>query len=136
MSTFENNNRNLDTLIDATASLLYYTGIAFANGGLTETPDHGKAVDCYMQASALGNIDSLYCLGLCYANGWGVPIIDHETACSFYTEAAENGHPAATYTLGLCYENAWGVPFDIDKAYEFFHKAADLGYPEAIEKLS
>ena len=60
MSTFENNDKNLDALTNGVASLLYYIGIAFANGGLTGTHDHGKAVDCYMQASVLGNIDSLY----------------------------------------------------------------------------
>ena len=41
----------------------------------------------------------------------------------------------AQYSLGYCYENGWGIVKDMEKALEYYHKAADHGYEDAIKAL-
>ena len=53
--------------------------------------------------------------------------------------AAEQGDAEALYQLGNCYQNGEGVEQDIEKAIEWWLKAADLGHEKAselIQKLS
>lgn len=131
--SFENNANYL--IFQSNAMILYHLGISYANGGMTGTPDHEKAVDCYRQAALMGNPDAMYCLAICYSNGYGVEK-SYSIACEWYEQAAEYGHSQSLFNLGLCYENGWGVMTDYATAEKYIQRAAELGNKEAIRKLT
>lgn len=56
-------------------------------------------------------------------------------AVKYYKEAADMDIDIAQYSLGYCYENGWGIVKDMEKALEYYHKAADHGYEDAIKAL-
>ena len=49
---------------------------------------------------------------------------------------ADAGSPRAMTLLGIMYENGLGVDADPVKALELYQKAADLGYPQAIQNMA
>ncbi|MBF0271257.1 MAG: sel1 repeat family protein [Magnetococcales bacterium] len=53
----------------------------------------------------------------------------------FVRVAATFGDADAQYNLGLMYETGDGVQKDIKKAWDWFHRAAEQGLPEAQNKL-
>ena len=56
-----------------------------------------------------------------------------ETAIKWYTKAGEQGHAGAQCYLGLCYESGEGVTKDMQKAVEWYTKAAEW-YMKAAEQ--
>lgn len=48
---------------------------------------------------------------------------------------AEKGHSLFQYKLGLMYEKGNNVPQNYEKAFHFFEKAAEQGFPDAKKKL-
>lgn len=44
-----------------------------------------------------------------------------------YTEAAEMGYAPAQTSLGTCYRTGWGVEKDMEKAFDWYKKAAEQG---------
>ena len=56
----------------------------------------------------------------------------------WFQKAAGRGQPRALFLLGECYEEGHGVQEDLEKALEYYQKAADKGYrsaQEAIDRL-
>ena len=53
----------------------------------------------------------------------------------WFTSAARAGNPTAMYNLGLCLENGLGTKADPEAALSWYRKAAELGKPEAKQKL-
>jgi|GEM_PF-4289085 len=53
----------------------------------------------------------------------------------FQIKLAEQGNPEAQYKVGEMYEQGKGVPKDMDKAKEWFKKAAKQGHRKANYKL-
>lgn len=54
-------------------------------------------------------------------------------------KCAEQGDAEALYQIGNCYQNGEGVEPDIEKAIEWWQKAAEQGHKKAselIQKLS
>ena len=53
-----------------------------------------------------------------------------------YTEAAEMGYAPAQTSLGTCYRTGWGVGKDMEKAFDWYKKAAEQGDTFAQYRLS
>lgn len=53
-------------------------------------------------------------------------------AIGWYEKAAAQGHPRATNSLGLLHDLGRGVPQDRRKGFEFYTRAAELGWAEAM----
>ena len=56
---------------------------------------------------------------------------DRKSAVTWLMKAAEQGFTRAQVNLGYCYEMGDGVAKDLDKAAEWYNKAANLGNGEA-----
>lgn len=54
-------------------------------------------------------------------------------AFKWYKRAEKLGDPDAMCRLDTCYRNGEGVAQDAGKAVEYFRKAADCWYPEAVD---
>ncbi len=50
-------------------------------------------------------------------------------------QLAQSNRASAEYYLGEMYENGYGTPQNMDKAFEWYGKAAQQGYAEAKEKI-
>jgi len=61
---------------------------------------------------------------------------DYAAAIAKATPLAEAGQPRAQTLLGYMAELGLGMPVDPAKAVEYYQKAADLGYPQAIQNLA
>lgn len=57
-------------------------------------------------------------------------------ARTWYERAAAQGHAQATSSLGYLYDLGLGVAQDRQKGFEFYSKAADLGWAQAMWNLS
>ncbi|CCK68681.1 Skt5p KNAG_0B02390 [Huiozyma naganishii CBS 8797] len=96
-------------------------------------PDQKYAMELYIQAATLGNVDSMTILGQTYETGNSVVPQDVGLSIHYYTQAALKGDPVAM--LGLC---AWYLlgaepvlEKDIFEAFQWAQKAAIIGYPKA-----
>jgi len=123
--------------------------------------DKAKAANWYAKAAEKGHVEAQNKLGNCYYKGEGVPV-DKAKAFSWYTKAAEQGDVNAQHNLGLCYDEGDGVPQDkakatywykeaacnlirkgdnayhskdYEEAVECYNKAAELGNPDAQQRL-
>ena len=74
-------------------------------------------------------------LGQCFENGWGVER-DIEQAINFYQLAGEEGYVLGYYHLGRLFEKGYpDTPKDIDKAVEWYIKAAEKDVAKARARL-
>ena len=74
-------------------------------------------------------------LGQCYEKGWGT---DRNTtrAVNMYTLSGDNGYIRGWFHLGQLYEKGYpDVPRDIDKAVEWYTKAAELNENRSFKRL-
>ena len=53
----------------------------------------------------------------------------------WFQRAADRGQPRALFLLGECYEEGHGVTADLNRAKQYYQKAADKGYKSAQEAL-
>lgn len=58
-----------------------------------------------------------------------------EEAFKHYSEASDLGSPVAQYNLATCYRYGFGIGKDMDKAVEYYQKAAALGHADAKKML-
>ena len=80
--------------------------------------------------SSANNAESYYEAGVDFANKEMFA-----EAVKMYTESAQLGYMAAQYELGCYYYNGWGVEKDLQKAVEWWTKAATNTNDEKIEKF-
>ena len=52
-----------------------------------------------------------------------------------YTKAAKQGDAEAQYNLGMCYGQGKGVKQDVQKAVEWYTKAAEQGFESAKDMV-
>lgn len=97
--------------------------------------DEPKAVNLYLQAVSLGDIESLYELAKCYENGWGAEV-DSKKSAEYYKSAAEKGHLISQYELALRYKDGDGLSKNLSEAFTWFKKAAERGHVEAQYELA
>ncbi len=55
---------------------------------------------------------------------------------ALFLQKAENGDRDAQYNLGLCFEKGYGVVPNVQKAYDWYRKAADQGHAEARYRVA
>ena len=110
---------------------------------------HEKAFVCFEKAAELGDYSAMYHLANYYKNGWGTER-SHERAAGLYMVVAEYREPLrdlkpgdplapqcdAEYNLGVLYEE--GLLFDssMEKAKEWYSRAATDGSPQAFIKMA
>lgn len=87
-----------------------------------------KALKCYEQAASNGYQDAQHYLSACYfrigeayRTGNGV-LENHEKALNYFKKSAMRGNDGAMYEIGCIFYRELN---DIDKAFEWFEKAAD-----------
>lgn len=72
-----------------------------------------------------------YLLGTMYDEGLGVVQSDRE-AFRLYLSAANHGHTGAMNDLAVCYKTGQGCTQSLEKAMEWYKRAAEAGEPDAI----
>ncbi|MGN1457654.1 MAG: tetratricopeptide repeat protein [Acutalibacteraceae bacterium] len=93
-----------------------------------------KAVNYLKKAIEAGNTQAMISYGAVFYNGRGVPQ-DFNTAVHWYKEAADRGNIWAIGHMGYMYYYGRGdLEVNMEKAYEYFSKAAMLGVPNAYYK--
>lgn len=107
--------------------LLYYKG-----SHLKQNAE--KAIEWFTEASEKGYTDSTFMIGVIYMEGKGI-LKDTEKGFNYLYKAAENGHPKGQNFIGYCYATGEcpTVSINIDKAREWFIKAAKQGDIEAMK---
>lgn len=90
--------------------------------GLGVAPDLDKALGCFLQADAAGDMKAGRYVGL-IAQEQG----DDVKAAEWLLKAAEAGDITSQYYLGKAYETGKGVAQDFAKAMEWYQKSATRG---------
>ena len=75
-----------------------------------------------------------FILGAYHNYGIGGVLKSFEEALKYIKAAAEFGHSGALFDLGKFYEIGKGVEKNLNKAYEYYSKAAELGNVRAKER--
>lgn len=93
----------------------------------------------YLQAEAeKDNPDALCRLAKCYFSGTNGCEVDKEKASELFQLAAEhadNGIASAQFSKGMCYLSGYGFPYNNEKAFQWFRRAADQGFTDALFML-
>ncbi|KOX74020.1 Protein sel-1 like protein 2 [Melipona quadrifasciata] len=100
-----------------------------------EEERYKDAIKHFTVGANLSSAASMFNLGLCHELGLGT-LVDHRQAAKYYNDAAKQGHADATYNLGVFYAQGRGdFTVDIDRARNYFIKAAKLGQSQAQHAL-
>ena len=91
-----------------------------------------SALKALMKRANTVNHEAMYHLGRYYFDGEMGLRQDKAEGLKWYHRAIEAGSGKAALLLGGCYSNGDGVDKDIEKALEYFQKAADLGFSPAF----
>ena len=104
---------------------------------LENDPDRQKELFSWCQRGAQLNNGKCICkLGKLYFYGMGTEM-DEFKAMNYFRKAETMEIPEAYYFLGLAYYEAKGVVSpNIQKAEEYFRKAAEAGYSDAIKAIA
>ncbi|WP_400240104.1 tetratricopeptide repeat protein [Methanomethylophilus alvi] len=98
--------------------------------------NHAEAIRLYMPCADSGDADAQNTIGYMYLMGKGVAK-DRGLALRLLESAWENGCAQAAYRIAYMYDS--GQDFedpDLDKAYEWYVKASDMGYADAEYALA
>ena len=79
--------------------------------------------------------EAQYYIGRCYYYGQGFPKPDYQQATIWLEKAANQDFADAQYQLGLCCEKGQGVKQNLEKACEWYGKAAANGNNKAKQKI-
>lgn len=115
-------------------TLLHNLGLLCSNGTVVPKDDK-KAVEYFRKAAERGEPCAQCSLGLMVQTGRGVDSPDPELAFSWFRKSAAQDHPEAQYRLALCYENGQGTSKNLQRAYDFYEKAAKQGHSLASQAL-
>ena len=110
-------------------------GALEAAKALYRTRNYAAALPLFERAAAAKNGEGMACLGHVYLYGRGV---DPQPSIGFdlvHRAATEERDPHAMYALGLAYLNGVGTERRDYLAWDWFQKAAEKGYAEAMRML-
>ena len=96
--------------------------------------DLQKALQIYEKMVAEGDPWGHFLIGLMYATV--EEMIDHRRAVEYVRKAAEANLPEALHTMGRFCFDAYAEEQDMDKAKEWFERAAAEGYPDSLYVLA
>jgi len=100
----------------------FLLGAMYAEGkGIPQ--NYPKAVEWFKKAAKQGRAPGSGSAPI--YNHMGINAWKDPNAITFYTEQAAQGNHEAYYNLGALHEHGIGVPRDLEKAAEFFKKAAE-----------
>lgn len=133
------------------ASQLNYAKATYHLASILDTGQGtARALTLYQKAAELGYVEAMLKLGEKYRNGIDVPPDDLKAA-EWYQKAAalndsigaqeaialytRNPSPIAMRNLGIMYENGQGVDIDLRQATVYYHEAARLRDPIALDLL-
>ena len=98
--------------------------------------DHAEAIRLYMPCAEQGDADAQNTIGFMYLMGKGVDK-DRELAEKLLKKAAESGCAQAAHRIAVMYDQGQCyVDPDLDKAVQWYQRAADLGYAESQFQLA
>ena len=101
--------------------------------GKGTTADLNKALELYLKAAELGNLEAMGNLSFHYLNSGDSD--KEKEAIKWLEIAAKRDHHPSLYFLGFCYAEGQGVGKDKKKAITLLEKAVELGNPDAELKL-
>ena len=106
----------------------YYTGQYV-------TKDKIQSFSWYKKAADLGDPDAQYNVGIMYGNGDGIPK-NYKLSFDMLKSSAESGNINALMSIANRYDaGSYGVNRDIERAFNLYSIAADIGYSEAQYNL-
>lgn len=117
----------LNNTTDATE--LYQQGRTYYEYG-----NYQQAVNCFKEATDVGNSEAALCLGDCYKFGKGVAQSDEE-ALRCYAKSAELGNLNAQFEVGCCLYHGEGIQANRLAAFELYFNSAKSGNLVAKEML-
>ena len=99
------------------------------------TGDFAEAYCIMRPLAESGDADSQYNIGWMYLNGYGLRVND-SLALEWWEKASEQGYSDASFSIGMLYSLGEGkVPKDVDKAVDYYLKAAEHGHEDAVTML-
>ena len=127
----------------AEGKLINKQGTDYYYGRNGADKDRSKALECYKQASELGNADAAYNVGMCAKLGMGcqknldvasynfylAAQLGHERAYDELKALAESGNAKAQNRYGLCFEYGYCTKAIPENAAYWYHQAAKQGEP-------
>ena len=126
----DNNSRNI--VPNKKLSNLFEEGMSLLASGKVK-----DAFSLLVQASDSGDVKASYQLGKLFNHG-DIVKTNFSMAIHYYEKAFELGEKDAAYRLGMIYERGCykeKIERDIDKASEWYEKAADKGHAKANKSL-
>ena len=115
---------------------MYIVGFAFKEGNMGAPKDVAEAKRWFTKGAEGGHRGAMTSLGFLYLNGAGDVIAkDDKEAALWFARAGSRGYPPAIYQLGILHEFGKGVPQSFVKAAELYIAAAQMGHPNAMERL-
>ncbi|MDD4099067.1 MAG: SEL1-like repeat protein, partial [Lentisphaeria bacterium] len=111
-------------------------GIPRTKTKTTPKKEDTVSVERLEKLSKEGNHQAMLALGDIYFTGRAKVKQDYGKAAKLFEQAAGLGNGKAMFNLGLCYDGGFGVGKSLDKARDWYAKAADAGVPEAQLKIA
>ncbi|KAK4509315.1 uncharacterized protein ATC70_007666 [Mucor velutinosus] len=81
------------------------------------------------------NFSARIMIALYQLNGWGRKRRDAETGLQMLLEIVEAGGSDAIVLVAQCYEEGIGADYDMNKAFDYWKKAAELNNARALQRL-
>ena len=96
------------------------------------TKDENKAFELFKKSAAKNVAKGQFFLGWCSINGSGCEVNENRAYQNFQSAVKNDYGSFAKLWLARCYENGWGINQNPQKAYRFYHEAAEEGNEEAL----
>lgn len=114
----------------------YNLGYCYLNGIAVER-NIDIALNYFKQSALIPNREALYTLAKLYSGEYGFPQNNckafryRKSVCDYDFATSSDFH-----NVGVCYQKGIGVRKNVEKAFEYFKKAADMGNPGSIMIVS
>lgn len=110
----------------------YNLGYCYLNGIAVER-NIDIALNYFKQSALIPNREALYTLAKLYSGEYGLPQNNRKafryrkSICDYDFATSNDFH-----NVGVCYQKGIGVRKNLEEAFKYYKKAADMGNPESI----